>query len=436
MAGRSRPRVARGTIAWSNPSRAASRRRRSTPPDRPQLAEQPDFADRHRPRARPAGRGATKPGRAPGAGRGPARSPRGHRRGSRTRRATPGRSPRAVRARRRAARAGRYRDPTSCAAASRNPEGDTSAWTSTSNGRLPSRVGATMLPGAGPSCSARNARAGSASSSQPRLAHLEDADLLGRPEAVLGRPQDAQRARPLAVEREDDVDQMLERLGPGQRPVLRHVPDEHDRKPSPFASSISRSVDLADLPHAPRPRRRARRRRRLHEFTTTSAGRHLRGVRDAPSDIGGGHDPDPPPATSSSSPAVRRAGGFGRRLLARGVQDAADVADPASPAAAWSRSVDLPIPGSPPSRTTEPVDQPAAQDPVELADPDRPARRRRRHHDRPAAIGLGTRRGHSPARSRGRARLADDGLDERVPRFARAALALPAKESSPHAWQT
>ena len=46
-------------------------------------------------------------------------------------------------------------------------DGATSAWTSTRIGRLPSRVGATTLPGAGVSCSTRKARAGSVSSARP-----------------------------------------------------------------------------------------------------------------------------------------------------------------------------------------------------------------------------------------------------------------------------
>ena len=50
------------------------------------------------------------------------------------------------------------------------PLGATSAWTSTSSGREPSSTGATTLPGAGASWSARNARAGSATSISPRSA--------------------------------------------------------------------------------------------------------------------------------------------------------------------------------------------------------------------------------------------------------------------------
>ena len=70
----------------------------------------------------------------------------------------------------------------------------TSAWTSTSSGRQPSRVGATTLPGAGAACSAEEGPAGSQTSRSPVLGHLEDADLLGGAEAVL----EARRSRSAA----------------------------------------------------------------------------------------------------------------------------------------------------------------------------------------------------------------------------------------------
>ncbi len=74
-------------------------------------------------------------------------------------------------------------------------------------------------------------------------------------------------------------------------------------------------------------------------------------------------------------------------------------------------------------------DEPAAEDPIELADARRQARdvgladvARGRRASAPA---VGARRA---AARRGAARLADDGLDEAVPRAAGAALAFPAQE--------
>ena len=72
------------------------------------------------------------------------------------------------------------------------PPGATSAWTSTSSGRDPSSVGATTLPGAPSGVIAEKGAAGSGRLSATDLAHFEDADLLGRPEAVLDAAQQAQ----------------------------------------------------------------------------------------------------------------------------------------------------------------------------------------------------------------------------------------------------
>ena len=112
---------------------------------------------------------------------------------------------------------------------------------------------------------------------QAALAHLEHADLLGRAEAVLGRPQQPQRAVALALERQDRVDEVLEGLRPGERAVLGHVADEDDRDPvalgelhqperrlADLADAAGRPVELVDgrgLDRVDDEQRRARRRR-------------------------------------------------------------------------------------------------------------------------------------------------------------------------------
>ena len=193
-----RRRAAPAAAAGRSPGRSRAGRPRAAGArarPRPQLAEQADLADRDGPGA--TGRSRRDEARASASGR--------SRPGSSTRQAAgevgvdvvaaepdPGppaedrdeqREPVGVDPARRRARACRSRP------------GATSAWTSTRSGRLPSSVGATTLPGAAPSCSPRNARAGSATSRRPALAHLEDADLLGRAEAVLRGAQEAQRPR-------------------------------------------------------------------------------------------------------------------------------------------------------------------------------------------------------------------------------------------------
>ena len=57
--------------------------------------------------------------------------------------------------------------------------------------------------------------------------HLDDAGFAGGAEAVLHGSQEPQALMPVALERDDGVDQVLERAGPGERALLGHVADEH-----------------------------------------------------------------------------------------------------------------------------------------------------------------------------------------------------------------
>ena len=58
--------------------------------------------------------------------------------------------------------------------------------------------------------------------------HLEYRNLVRRSETVLLPMQDAEAASGLALEKEDDIDHMLEDLRTGDRTVLRHMTDEED----------------------------------------------------------------------------------------------------------------------------------------------------------------------------------------------------------------
>ena len=75
------------------------------------------------------------------------------------------------------------------------------------------------------------------------LAHGEDADLLGRPEAVLHGSQDAELLPPVALQVKHRVNDMLEDPGPGDRPLFRDVAHEEDR-----------NADLLGQPHESRGR--------------------------------------------------------------------------------------------------------------------------------------------------------------------------------------
>src|SRR5262249_869434 len=61
---------------------------------------------------------------------------------------------------------------------------------------------------------------------QPAPRHLEHADLVGRPETVLDRAQDAELVRAFAFEGEYRVDHMFYHAGPGDLTVFGDVADE------------------------------------------------------------------------------------------------------------------------------------------------------------------------------------------------------------------
>ena len=92
----------------------------------------------------------------------------------------------------------------------------------------------------------------------PSVGQLEAADLVGRAVAVLHRAHQPQRRVPLALEVEDDVDQVLEHARPGDRAVLGHVADEHRRD----AAAPWRRGSARPRTRGPARRRRARRRPR------------------------------------------------------------------------------------------------------------------------------------------------------------------------------
>ena len=136
------------------------------------------------------------------------------------------------------------------APASRSPAGATSAWTSTSSGRLPSSVAATTLPGRRPSCSARNARAGIGDLAQARLAHLEHAELVGRSEAVLRGAQEAHDAARSPPSSRTASTRCSRVFGPGDRAVLRDVADEDHGDPLALRQLHQPERGLADLADA------------------------------------------------------------------------------------------------------------------------------------------------------------------------------------------
>ena len=72
-------------------------------------------------------------------------------------------------------------------------------------------------------------RPGIGHGAQAVVAHLEDADLAGGAEAMLDRGEDPQGVMAVPVEGEHRVDEMLDRAGPGEVSVLRHVSHQEQR---------------------------------------------------------------------------------------------------------------------------------------------------------------------------------------------------------------
>ena len=85
---------------------------------------------------------------------------------------------------------------------------------------------------------------------EAQLAHLEHSDLLGRAEAVLRGAQEAQAGRPVALQRQHGVDQVLQGLGAGDRAVLGDVAHQHDRDPVALGQLHEAQGRLPDLAHA------------------------------------------------------------------------------------------------------------------------------------------------------------------------------------------
>ena len=219
------PRPGRGTIARANPSLAASRRRRSRPER--ELAEQAHLADHDRAGLIGRSRNEDASARAT-AGPGRARRRTARRRDWRRHRGSRGRCRRAGRGRRRAgpSRLDRSRSPCARragAAGDQRLDLDQQRPAALQRRRDDAARRRAAVVG-----QERAGRVGDLE--QAGLAHLEDADLLGRPEPVLGRAQEAQRGVALAVEADDRVDEVLEGLRPGDRAVLGDVPDEDDRR--------------------------------------------------------------------------------------------------------------------------------------------------------------------------------------------------------------
>ena len=200
--------------------------------------------------------------------------------------------------------------------------------------------------------------------------------------------------------------------------------------PSPLASSIRRSADSRTWPTLPAAPSSSSTVAVWIESTTTRPGRSARAISQIrPTSWSArtwtplGRGPDQQLEPGGAKPDLA-----GRFLAARVEHRLVPPEARVSPAAAWRRSVDLPIPGSPPTRTSDPGTRPP---PRTRSSSPIPSDSRGRSASAMAGQSgrRGARRRAAGPRTRGRAwRLADDRLDQGVPAAACPALALPAQE--------
>ena len=128
--------------------------------------------------------------------------------------------------------------------------GSTSAWISTSSGRVPSSVARTQEPGtACRGAATGTAREGFDDAAQPLLGHGEHAELVHRAEAVLRRAHQAERRVRIALEVEHRVDDVLEHARPGDRAFLGDVADQEERGAGALGVARELRGALAHLRH-------------------------------------------------------------------------------------------------------------------------------------------------------------------------------------------
>ena len=147
----------------------------------------------------------------------------------------------------------------------------TSACTSTSIGREPSRQHNTAEPGVAVGRSARNSADGLGTGRRPAPVISKTPSSLIGAKAVLHRADDAMRVMPLAFEVEHRVDDVLERLRAGEVAVLRDVADQERRDVVALRGEQELRRRFAHLADAAGRRLELQREHRLHRIDDRAA---------------------------------------------------------------------------------------------------------------------------------------------------------------------
>ncbi len=232
-------------------------------------------------------------------------------------------------------------------------EGATSAWTSTSSGREPSIAASITLPGARVACATKRAEASSTSTRPPwRISNSPASEV--EPKRFFSAAQLAVRALALAFEVQHAVHHVLEHARARERAVLGDVPHEDRRDAARLGELHHAHRDLAHLAHRARGAEESSAAWSVCTESITHASGRVRAEHvEHRVEVGLGHDRHRQRAGAEPLGAQPHLLGG---LLGADVQRA--VARPARCPSTMLVSVDLPIPGAPPSSTSEPGTRP------------------------------------------------------------------------------
>ena len=271
--------------------------------------------------------------------------------------------------------------------------------------------------------SPRNSSDGLATSSRPAPVISNTPISSVGPKRFLTRAQDAEVVAAFALEIEHAVDHVLDHPRAGDLPVLGDVADEDDRGAGLLGVADQRLRGGAHLGDG------ARRRIRRGRSTASGSNRRSTGPAACPRRASPGCPPRWSRRRSSpapgSAPGDRRAAASGRPPPRRKYRRRAGRRRRALPATC-SSSVDLPMPGSPPTSRVEPRTKPP---PVTRSNSAMPERMRGGIVDAAGERGQRHRRGRGQLAGRRPCANAAAGhlLDQRVPFAAIVAFSLPAR---------
>ena len=153
---------------------------------------------------------------------------------------------------------------------------------------------------------------------EPGGRHLENRQLRDGAEPVFHGPQDAVAVVPLALEKEDDIDHVLEGLGPGQRAVLGDVADQEGGDLAALGETEDLVGRLPDLADRARARGHLGRENGLDGVHDEDLGREPLGLGQDAFEVGLGQKIEPPvPDAQPVAPELDLLQGF----LAGNVED-------------------------------------------------------------------------------------------------------------------